>query len=649
MTILNANRGAPASAEIRNNSLLPVAGTQQLEELQAILSKFDIAVGDSFARQTVIFHSDAACQFLGTSIDNPESDIEIRVVQTLEGVVHQYQIPAGHNIPMANDGDICYAVLDRTGAPTGFIPSTDLTTANGNLVVGAAALPPLDRSNLFYVPLVQRIDGAFGKKYVHWFFGHGVWVDGAQAQVGLAGTADDPVNTASLLSIRGENRWMASKYEYYTDNVIARYTDQRIDTSNYPYTAILDDAQKNVEFATAGQEFTTINMVDDEFKATGRDIYDAEVLLFFDPAKVDNNIIVEASRDGQHFTQIEMTRLGTTDLMYGDVYFADEPTNNMSLGQAVNNSSFALSVGAKFVAQKIAGATDSMYVKYLRVNLEKQGNPAGLIRASIIKDVGTVSQEIWATSTWIKCSDIVTGNVDFQFLTMVPAGNFYVVLEANEDYYSSYTGTNRLLVGTNNTGSAPLMQSSPDKVLWTNVAATNLFYSLIGRKIDLRVRVRSSQGDVVLAGLCVMYGSRKTLATGFLNRNLFTFTTNTNTFTLDFIPDHRLLECFVRGTGQVFRYGDFEIIGKQVIFPVDFFADAGTSNTIEFVQSMGYSFDESDYNLARMRENGLGSTDQALDLSQAGKGVKLRATNGVLVHAYIQWTGTQYQWVFTPV
>jgi hypothetical protein len=50
-----------------------------------------------------------------------------------------------------------------------------------------------------------------------------------------------------------------------------------------------------------------------------------------------------------------------------------------------------------------------------------------------------------------------------------------------------------------------------------------------------------------------------------------------------------------------------------------------------------------------LKENRLGSTVPSLDKSVAGEGILLRASNGTLVEASIEWTGTAYQWVFSEV
>jgi hypothetical protein len=648
MSILSNTRGAPASKEIRSTNSLPLAGSDQLEDLQSIFNKIDVAISDSLTRPTIIFHSDAACQYTGLQVDNFDSSIEIRIVQTDTGAVHLYQIPAGHGLVTAGDGDICYAILSRDGAGTGTVPSTDLTAANGNLVFGTQNLPALERDNIYFIPILMRIDGEFGKRYIHWFFGHGVWAEGSQAQVGLAGTADDPVNTASLLSMRAENRWMESKYEFFTDNIIARYTDTRIDSDNFPFTAALDDAQENVEFAVPGLSFTSTNLADPYFLKNGSDIYDCELILFYDKEFLDPNPVVEISRDGGiNFSPMDMNFLEGTDTFHGNIYFPEEAPSTVE-EYIVNDSLFALTDTARFFSQKILNSQVGFYADSVYMNLAKQTSGAleGALRVAIYKDdgLGFPSTELWTTSQWVDITDIAVGasSHPFKMRSIVPYGEFHIVLEASQAYQNSYnSGTDYIGVAADAASVEEHGYISFDMTSWVALNAT-VNYSFEGRLLDLRVRVTSSQGDTTCQGYAVMYGSRKTIESGFINLNKFTFSASQNEFILDFIPDHRSLTCFVRGTGQVYREGDFEIEGKKVIFPVGFFDDAGTSNTIEFVQQFGYSIDSSDTNRALLRENRLGSTDADLDLSEAGRGIRLRASNGQLVEFYIDHDGANY-------
>jgi hypothetical protein len=637
MTQLSATRGAPASSEIRNNSQLGIAGSQQLTELESVFTDIDRAVGDSFTRQTVIFHSDAACQFVGDVIENADSSIEIRIMQTDTGAVHLYAIPAGQNIPLTNDGDMVYAILARDGSGTGTVPSTTLTYSNNNLVSNVQTLPALENQNLFYIPLVMRIDGALGKKYAHWFFGHGVWAEGSSAQIGLAGTADDPKSTASLFSLRAERRWQASVYEYFTDNIIARYIEERIDQTNFPYTAVLDDTQRGIDFANIGDQLTSINMLDPVlFLPKATELYSVEIQAFYNLENpVDENAIWEVARDGDNFSQVNMSRLGSTDLFVGTHYFEEEPSFNYNDGYATQNSTIELNAtNNRYIAQQFLD-NSAVYMDNIELEVTKQGAPAGSIRMMISKDDGGAPlagvNRILLVSDWIEMSDLSAGaqTVAFKLKGTVPQGSYHILLEADEEYYDNYTVGDKVSFAMDASSSSTSINTSVDSMTWLQQSNQTLFYQVEGRSYDLRVRVTGQTELANLQGFTVSYGSQLRIERGFRNRNVFTFSDNSNEFVLDYVPDKNSLACYVRGTGQVFREGDFTVSGKTVTFPVDFFEGVGTV-TIEFIQQYGFSVDDSSKNTALLQANHLGSPDADLDQSVAGRGIFLRRPDGTL-------------------
>lgn len=640
MTQLSATRGAPASSEIRNNNQLSIAGSQQLTELESLFQDVDRVVGDSFTRQTVIYHSDAACQFVGDYIENADSSIEVRITQTDTGSVYLYNIPVGENLPLVNDGDMVYAIVSRDGSPTGTAPSTSLTYGNGNLVSNVQALPVLDNSTLFYLPIVMRIDGAQNKKYAHWFFGHGVWAEGSSAQVGLAGTANDPRTTANLLSQRAERRWQASVYEYLTDNIIARFVETRIDSNNYPYTATLDDKQQGLDFPNVGDEVTSVNMLDPTmFLPAAREIYSAELQMFYDIEKpYDENALVEISRDGTHFQQIGMNRLGGTDLMVGTIYFEQEPAWNYNEGQLVEASTIDLDNGTnKYIAQKIIDV-EAYYADTVTLKVTKQGSPQGAVRVLISKDSDTAPGEpfygvnrILIASDWVLMSDLVSGiqDIAFKLNGTVPAGDYHIQIEGNLDYYNSYTIGDKISLAIDPASTLTSINRSTDGIAWVQVSNTALYYQFEGRAYDLRVKVTGQTPGANLSGYVITYGSQLRIERGFINQNVFTFSDNSSEFILDYVPDKNSLACFVRGTGQVFRHGDFTISGKTVTFPVNFFQGVGAV-TIEFIQQYGFSVDNSDTNRSLLVDNHFGSPNSSLDLSVDGRGFYLRRPDGIL-------------------
>lgn len=179
--------------------------------------------------------------------------------------------------------------------------------------------------------------------------------------------------------------------------------------------------------------------------------------------------------------------------------------------------------------------------------------------------------------------------------------------------------------------------------------------SLKGIELDLRVRIQVSTA-ASLDGYGIFYDKgTANLATGIKEREVFSFQAvadNDDTFTITkFTPEIDLLNVYYIEAGQVFKYPAFQVDGQNIIFPADSFNNGGVEATVTLVfdQTNGGSFDNSDVNALLMAENRLGSTDPNIDRSVTGEGILLRATNGALVEASIEWTGSSYQWVFSEV
>jgi len=188
MTILDSNRGAPSTSEIRVNTPMSLVDTAKNEDLTTFLDRADKAISDSIAQHSVIFHSDNDLTFTGLTLSYSTTGIEIRVINNESGTVHLYEIPLGESLSFGDDGDILYATIARDGSGTGTVPSTDLTVGNGNLVVGVSNLPALTNESIWNIPIAMRIDDS-GSALLHWFFGHGTWETGTTAKVGISGGA----------------------------------------------------------------------------------------------------------------------------------------------------------------------------------------------------------------------------------------------------------------------------------------------------------------------------------------------------------------------------------------------------------------------------------------------------------------------------
>jgi len=149
----------------------------------------------------------------------------------------------------------------------------------------------------------------------------------------------------------------------------------------------------------------------------------------------------------------------------------------------------------------------------------------------------------------------------------------------------------------------------------------------------LKVKVTSSQANVILKGFGILYGEAFGPVYGYYSKEAFIFDgeiENLNEFTVSrFLPDPDLVKVYWANNGKVFVYPDFAISGHTITFPEDIFNDIGEQRVI-IEQTEGAAFDNSDKNASLMTENHLGSSDAGVDRSLPGRGIILRRPDGTL-------------------
>lgn len=156
--------------------------------------------------------------------------------------------------------------------------------------------------------------------------------------------------------------------------------------------------------------------------------------------------------------------------------------------------------------------------------------------------------------------------------------------------------------------------------------------------LDLRARITASAADSLVEGFGVLFEhitaeqvSASTTEIRF-NTSFNAVADNFTTFTLPFRPTEGL-QVFLKGSGQVFTYGDFSLSGNDVVFSADQFNNGGVEKvqTLSFVEPIDARFfDNSDLNRGLLVANHLGSTDGSNDASVVGRGIFLRRPDGTL-------------------
>lgn len=373
--------------------------------------------------------------------------------------------------------------------------------------------------------------------------------------------------------------------------------------------------------------------------------------------------LYEVSRDGtSNWFTVPMTRVGTTNVFRGPLIFdtttTTESTNQTVKSQAAQTSTSVITDVAGGVASIGQGftLTNTARIKKVVLNLSKgTGTPVGNIFISMIKDVGgfpsTNAADVLTQSSAILISGIglTTSPANYTFdipqITLASGIVYHVVMSTDTTYKAGYTSNNNNVIksGYNNSGATSPFLEIFNSTVWSTPGSFNLTYQLLGRALDLRVRISSpSTGTLTypigLDGWGIFYNlqdvgivgaSRKTQRFGFNS-----VTDNLSTFTISaFNPDPDLLQCYYVEAGQVFKVPAFTLNGNVVTFATNTFNNGGVSApvTLIFDQNNGGAFDNADSNVRVLAANHLGSTSGADDKSAAGRGILLRNAAGTLV------------------
>jgi hypothetical protein len=443
---------------------------------------------------------------------------------------------------------------------------------------------------------------------------------------GGSGTGD-----ANELIERLKNRLNASTFEYMTPVVYAISEENLTDPSS---TAYYNVVSSNYQFDNIGDSVVSVQMLDDEFLAEESEVSDVELIVYWNPSKLDTSATYEISRDGGgNWQPISMTRIGQSDVYRGILEIDDEATN--SYIESVGGPSYdIINLDNTNELSRQFSLSNTTTVKKITTNVNIAGSPAGTMYAVVVKDDGfglpsLDLQDKIAQSKFISISSLTTGSVEFDVRFTAAAGNYHVVIKTDDIYKGAYALLNKIAIESD---------------------VTAIMYTLEGLELDLRVKIESGSLDVAIEGFGIFYKNENmvTPVNSEIYRHMERFVgdvDNLDTFTLGFLPDPRLLNVYEINTGQTYRYGAFVVSGNQVIFEPDTF-NKPEDVVLEFLQVQGGSFDNSDKNIALLANNHLGSADSSIDLSVAGRGIFLRKPNGELVEAVIN---NDDQWEFWSI
>lgn len=441
---------------------------------------------------------------------------------------------------------------------------------------------------------------------------------------GGAGTGDANSFTENL-----KHRLVNSYYNYVTPLVFSSIEQ----TMTASATAIFDVVDGVYRYDSAGAEFKSIGLFDTEFNTGDHDSRQLELHVeWFDVSTLDSNAVYSASLDNNTFEVVSMTRQGVSNKFTGSKLLAIPAQTTLFTQASTNQNTELNATTLKSIAKKVS-LTQKMAVNGITINLNKVGSPNGSYIVTLIKDNSNsptgdvVYSKIALNSTLSVGANTIALS---GFRNVLPIGDYWIKIEMDDTYRSSFvTGTTVISVQTQSGGTDFVYNASS----W--VAGTvNMKYILLGHAYDLRVKVVSSASGKKLSAIGVYYdedvGSvasnpqalQKFSFSGDLNQNIFPVTM--------FLPDPSRLKIYDIRTGQVYRFGAFDISGHTITFPSGTFLSSGNIIELLFDQSEGSGFDNSDSNANLLASNHLGSTDSTVDKSLSGRGIYLRRPDGTL-------------------
>lgn len=488
-------------------------------------------------------------------------------------------------------------------------------------------------------------------------------------QLGVGGSGSGTGDANSDLT-RYQDRINLAPFYCADTNIAAVNESDKLDVSS---TAVFDIPSGTFKFLdSTAQTLVSTQSLDDEFlepvdedgnPLPASDLDTVELYTIWELDNIDEAATYEVSRDGgNEYQEIAIKRIGKSDSYRGVHTFTEEAANAFNQEYAVGNADALKDFNdssAFDISQKFTVAATTVYKDlFLYVN-KATANAVGKFCVEIVKDdAGAPSSDPadseW-TSTFKNVADLAIGNDVAQFDShfVLKPGDYHILVKPDQEYTDGYTNNNadKISLRINGTaGPVPNLRTYDGSVWSAEVANETVTYRLEGRVLDVRVRITSSAtaDDKLLRSYALFYDYESGVEYNnpvFLKPFRFDGTVdNDNEFIIDtFLPDSRLLMCFARGTGQVFRYGDFVLDGHKAIFPENTFNVTGTVY-LEFFQVQGVGNQASTVADALVTANHLGSTDPLINKSLPGRGFILENANGDMIEVGLDGNNN---WTFT--
>jgi hypothetical protein len=338
-----------------------------------------------------------------------------------------------------------------------------------------------------------------------------------------------------------------------------------------------------------------------------------------------------------------------TTTMYFEVYAGVEDFTAVA-SKADMTTTTELNITNEQELSQAFTLSDATVIKRVRLETNRTATiPDGGFYVAIIRDAavpGTPSlsgEDKIAESEYFPMSNVPNGNgqtvVDIPS-TPLPAGTYHIVLRTDAAYKADFSTGTRALSWRADGATYTTQGKRRAAGAWNALATPMEFsYDVYGRELDLRVRITGSQSALtnrLLDGYGLFYDREVIgVSNGVKHLQVEQFKAvadNFNEFELTWAPDPDTVEVIYVEAGQIFVWRNFQIDGKKIVFPQNFFYNSGVEADVTLVirQFAGNSFDNSDQNASLLAANHLGSTDPSISRAQPGRGIILERPDGTI-------------------
>lgn len=577
MAQIPTTRGNPQASEIAVQNALDFIATLSREDLQTVLEATQTDLSRLYEDRNILLAQGGVLTFTGTELQLTEN---LNLILSTEEPAGTTTIDLGAGpFTFTNDGDVLYATIDRS-----------LGTATTNV---SSSMPSTNNSKEVFL-IAKRIDTPGTEQRL--YFRSGTALDAGQsASLGASGSGTGAGNN-DLEALT--NSAQSSSYKLLSPITFVTDEDTLTDPSS---TGEFSTVSKKFEFDIAGETFVSVNLLDaEEFLDEGVDLEEAGIILSYDLDNIDDSPTVELSRDGgSNYQSVTLERVGETDTYAANHIFTAEPTNSTlesNTGITTGSDELTDIAGANPEVSFSFSVANSSVINEIAFDASLNGSPEGTLYIQVAKDNGGSPGDLVSSTAFnIAALSAGTNTLTLGDSPIIGGDTYHIVYVTDTTYKAGYVAnTTSLEIDFNATGS---------------------IRTLLGRELDLRLRITSSDPTgnnpdnlFRLRSIGVLYDRDFSIPDGLKNFQRFQFSSsdNLNQFTLNFIPDPELLNIYYTQTGQVFKIdgSNITISGSTVIFPPDTFDNGGVESdiTLLFSQAEGTVIDNSDSNAAKIAE-----------------------------------------------